>query len=352
MRLAFRLAILGLGCSLYVPTLAQQPAPTDPLAALQAKAALTDEDLKALRGALQPRIDALANGAAGSARELRAMNTGSQSFKEAYAKALIEMIGGALPKAKAAGAAQLISLLNGVKTLEGVPLLTGAAKHPEPAVRTAAIVALRNLQPEIALAGGGAFNEVLAALRDQGKVEQAAIVLKLIYAAMDYPSAVARTPDARVNAAAVLDVLEARAAQYSVKDALPKAESADSHGLKLARTLAKEFNDVEKARLVESAAAILRYAVIRYAGELHRIGDGSSADQVDLRNRSELMITEGEELLKALLAPKEEQRGHITEVMQTVQKDSNPVELKVEMNKWAELLKGITGKDFSTDASE
>lgn len=351
---AYRVALLGLMICLSRGAFAQgQPPPADPLAGLQAKNVLVDEDLKALRGILQPHIDAIASGGVSSTRDVRAMYAGSQGFKEGYARVLIEMIAAALPNAKPAGAAQLITLLNGVKTLESIGLLTNAVKNREPAVRTAAIVVLRNLQPEIATAGGNVFTEVMNSLRDQGKVEESALVLKLIYAAMDYPGAVTRTPDARLNATAILDVLEARAAQYAVKDATPNAESAEAHGLKLARELAKEFNDVERPKLVEATATILRAAVIRYAGELHRIDDRRSGnDQVDLRNRTELMITEAEDLLKTLLSPKEEQRGHITEVMQTVQKDSNPVELKVEMNKWTDLLKSVTGKDFSTEAKE
>lgn len=311
-------------------------------ATLQTKAAFTEEDRRQLRQLIQERVDAVLAGKAASMSELRtAAASGSDRYKEEFSNGYMEIVNAAWPNAKPPAAAQLLALLNTLNRADASRTLIDALASDQVAIRTVAAVGLRDLRQRIMVAGNEFYARTIDALREAGKKESAAVALKAIYQALDF-SAVGTPPDTRQIAAAALEILSARAAQYVEGEV--QAEGADLEGLKLLFKLRKDLGDVEKQRLLEALGAIGRFSVLRYANELHTVSDKHGSPlQISLRNQTELTLMEAERLLGELLAPKD-RKPNLTAIMQ---RKTEPAELKIQWNEWAQLIRNATTKDFS-----
>ncbi|RMF71264.1 MAG: hypothetical protein D6744_18215 [Planctomycetota bacterium] len=324
--------------------IAQDAPQAGPLDELKTKPALTDEERAALKEWLTQRISAVVNNnAPQAAAELRANYDGTDSFKEAYVAIAVELVKPVVPRADVAPAAQLVALLGSYRDMKTFDLLLDALKDKRPAVRSASAVALRGLQSKIAAAGGGEFARSVAALRDAAKVETSAPALRLMYRALDYATLPA---DVNTLAAAVLDILEARSKKYR-GDQTP-AWAADRPGLRLAGKLAGRLNETDKDRLIAAAARILRAGVLRYAAEkLDEVEDDSaSADRIELRNATEYLIVEAENLLASLLGVSN--KSDRPNVAQKLTSERDPIAMKTEMNRWADMLQTRMAEDFHT----
>jgi len=330
--------LLAIGAAL---PLAAQDAPggQNTIEQLQGKNVLADEDKVALKTWIDQRVQVISSGdPAGSVtatKEMRRAYRGSASFKEAFVATSIEAIGAAYKRAKRDAATRLITVLNLLDDVSAHPLLIEVLRDERVPVRTAAVIGLARLRPKIAGAGAGPFATVIAELRDAGKRETSAVTLKMIYGAMNYTGPGFSSPDAKANAAAVLDLLAARGEQYGKQGV--KAEAADRAGLELAGKLMAQYDDPAKQRLVVACAKMLRYAVDRYTSELHKIQDkGGSPVQIALRNRVETFIITAEAMLKTLTKP--ETSPEVAKALQEKEADDKVIAIKIEMNKWGDLL--------------
>ena len=355
MRMRYRLTLAGmvlvLGTAL--PLAAQDtPGQQDVIERLQGKNVLSDEDTAALRAWVEQRVQALAAGdPAGSAtavKDLRGSYKGTPSFKEAYLTACAEVIGGAYKQAKRDAAARLIAVLNTLNEVPTYTVLTEALGDQRVPVRAAAAIGLRNLQSKLAAAGGNAFAESIAALRDAGKREESPVALQLIYRAMDY-SGLGSSPDPKANAAAVLALLKSRGQQYGTRNV--KAVGADRVGLILAGKLSGQLDDDGRRRLAIATAKMLHYAVMRYTSELHKIQDKTSSPlQIALRNRVELFIEAAEELLVSLTQPTAP--PGVTRAMQEQPEGEKTISMKIAMNKWGDLIQERFQIDIHMEVTE
>ena len=355
MRTAMRYLLVGsLFLTLGVARLAaQETPPATPQAgsieSLQAKGVLSDEDTTALRTWIAQRFQTLTadNPAAANTAfaELRNSRIGTPAFIQAYTSACIQAAGSAYGNAERDAATRMLVLLDTFKELDAYPILVQALGDARVPVRAAAAIGLRNLQTKIAGASGNIFNEVIAALREAGKKEESAVVLKLIYEALNFE----RAPDARALADAVTNLLAARGDQYGGSEV--KAVAADQPGLALAERLAAQSDDDGRRRLAIAAAKMLRYAVSYYTTELHKIDNKTSSPvQVQLRDRVELFIESAEKLLRTLLKPQD--GPDVTQALQKSIQAEKPVNMKIAMNRWADLIQQTYQTDVHLEATE
>jgi len=214
-----------------------------------------------------------------------------------------------------------------------------------PRGRAAAAIGLRNLQTKIAAGGSGVFGEVIAGLRDAGIREESAIGLKLIYRALTF----ANPPDAKTVAEAVVALLGARGEQYGAGNV--KAVGGDRAGLTLAGKLTNELDENGRRRLAVAAARMLQYSVDRYTRELYKLDDKTNSPmQIQLRNRVELLIEAAELLLTNLTRP--DNAPSIISAMQDSVLDEKSVNMKIEMNKWGDLVQQAYQIDVHMDVTE
>jgi hypothetical protein len=343
--------LLVLGTAL---PLAAQDAPEqqDVIAQLQGKGALTDEDMTALRNWVGQRVQMVSTGSRTdsglAAKDLRESYKGTPAYQQAYVTVCAEVIGAAYKQAKRDAAARLIAVLNTLNALPTYTVLIEALGDQRVPVRAAAAIGLRNLQPKLAGTGGNAFTETTAALREAGKREESHEVLQLIYRALDYGGS---SPDPKASAAALLELLEARGAQYGARNV--KAEGADSVGLESARRLAGQLDEGERRRLAITAAKMLHYGVARYTGELYKIDDKTSSPvQVALRDRIELLIRAAEELLSELTQPPQTEGFQtVTAEMQDREQKDKATYMKIAMNAWATVLRERFQLDLQVDVT-
>lgn len=318
----------------------QPPAAQDVIARLQTKSELTDEDRAQLRQWLTQQVQAIATGevsqAAKAGQVLRKrLTVGTDAFKNALAELTIEAVQGAYRQARRDQAAQLLALVSGLERVSAQPLFVEALRDQRVPVRSAAAIGLRRLRPKLAAAGGETFSSSLTALREAGKREESPVTLQLIYRALDYTAADLTNPDPKLTAAAVLELLEARAAQYA--GGQPKAAGADGPGLLLADRLSGQLGEEERARLALAAAKMLRYGVERYTGDLYRVDDKLSGPvRIAERNRMELFIIAAEKLLTKLTAPPA--APAVAREMQEREAEEKVTYMKIEWNKWADFL--------------
>ncbi|MFQ5805191.1 MAG: hypothetical protein ACE5I3_01935 [Phycisphaerae bacterium] len=342
MRTLYQLAVLATVFMLCVapPATAQEPpGQQDAVKSLQNKSVLTDEDRATLRAWVEERVQLIVAGeprdAATAVKELRRRYAGTDGFKEAYATVSAEMIGSAYKQAQRDSAARLIAVLNTLNHQASYKLLIDALGDRRVPVRTTAAIGLRRLQKELVRAGGNVFAESIAALREAGKRETSPVALQLIYRAMDYTEVGANPPDPKANALALLELLEARGEQYGARSV--KAEGADRPGLELAGKLSGQMDEQGRQRLIIASAKMLHYGVTQYTSELHKIRDKTSSPvQIALRNRMELFIAATEELLVKLTSPEEFRT--VTAEMQEKPEGPKVTDMKIAMDKWADLL--------------
>jgi hypothetical protein len=351
----YRLALsTALALVLALPTMAQdQPGPKDPIEQLQGKNVLTDEDQATLRAWVTQRVQTIAAGgdATQAVKEWRESWKGTDNFKEAFAAASIEAVGAAYKQAKRDSAARLIALLNTLNQVSAHPLLVEALGDERVPVRTAAVIGLRNLQAKLAGAGGTAFADCTAALREAGKRETSPVTLQLIYRAIDY-TALSSPPDPKVSAAALLELLVARGQQYGARSV--KAEGADRPGLELAAKLANQLDEQGRQRLIIASARMLHYAVTRYTSDLHKVDDKTSSPlRIELRDRIELFIEAAETLLSKLTSPPDDAGFKtITSEMQDREAGEKNTYMKIAMNHWADVLQERFQFDVHMDVAE
>jgi hypothetical protein len=355
-RTVYRLALAGVVLALGAacPLVAQEAAePEGVIEQLQGRGVLADEDTAALRAWVEEQVQAATGSdpvlGAAAVKALRESYKGTPAFQQAYVTACTQVIGTAYTRAKRDAAARLIAVLGTLDALPTSSVLLEALGDQRVPVRAAAAIGLRILQDKLAGAGGNAFTESLAALRDAGKREESPVVLQLIYRAMDYTGS---SPDPKANANALLELLEVRGSQYGGREV--KAEAADSVGLKLALRLSGQFDEDGRRRLAVATARMLHYAVQRYAGELYKIDDKESSPvQIALRNRIELFIQLSEELLSKLTEPPAgEDFVPVTVEMQDRVQEEKATYMKIAMNGWATILRERFQLDLSVDVTE
>lgn len=332
---------------------AQQPAPAaNPLEPLRSKAALADEDRNALRNWVTQRVTALAgDDGSAAAAEMRTEFAGTPAFKEAFASISIELVRGKLKAATPPAAARMLAVIAAMGDAPAdaaATLYIEALQDERPAVRAAAAAGLRNLRPRLVLAGAGAVTSAVHALRDAGKKETSASTLRLIYQALNYPDAAPNPPELKAIATAVLDLLEARAAQHDSGDA--KAPGADVVGLRVAAKLRPQMSEDEQKRYTGVLARVLRAGVLRYTtGEprLVDVQDASASPLVtDERDRTEILIEEAEKQLTEIVGAKN--AANVADRM----RKRRAGEMRVELNKWAAKLKDTIGRDLTLSDDE
>ncbi len=351
-RLASVVMVFTMGAVL--PSVAQEaPGQPDPIEQLQGQSVLSDEDQATLRAWIDERVRFLVGDdpieAVRAAKALRDNYKGADSFKRAYATTCTTVIGGAYKQAKRDSAARLIAVLNTLNEGSSYKLLIEVLGDTRVPVRAAAAIGLRRLQAKLAAAGGEAFSETIAALREAGQRETSPVALQLIYRAMDYTEVRPNRPDPKANALALLGLLEARGEQYGTRNV--KAEAADRLGLELAGQLAGQFDEPERRRLTVAGAKMLRYAVTRYASDLHKVDDKTSSPvQIALRDRMELFIATTEDLLSKLTSPPEP--PSLTELMQVRPEGDKVIDMKNKYRMWADLLQERFQIDVHLDLTE
>ncbi|MFH1748968.1 MAG: hypothetical protein ABIG44_18195 [Planctomycetota bacterium] len=343
MSLVCRVAIICLGLSSWSHPARGQDAP-DPLATLQARETLSDEDTANLRAWITERVATLGGDDAVMAQqaftELRGALKGTAGFQQSYTTLCIEIIGARYKNMPLVPAARLLTLLNLFDNIRGLDVLLDALGDQRAALRATAVVALRKLQPKIA-PNPEAYNRVVAALRDAGKTESAREVLQLIYRALEY-SRVQPPPDLKIAATGMLEVLAERAKQFGEKKV--RAEGADAVGFKVATTLRTALEGPGQTQYTNILARALHYAVIRYTqGEtpLGKVSDKTGGgDEIALRDATELLIRESERQLTELLKP--EDAPNVTQKMQA----ANLTEMVNEMGRWILIFKDKLNLDL------
>ena len=363
-----RILLATIVASVGVLPLAAQDQPQPTLTSLQGKNTLDSAKRNTLAQWMNERIAAIgAEELAPAAEALALLRTefkGTDAFKEAYAAALIESVRPAYKNTKLVPAARLITALNTLNDPDARGVLLEALQDQRVGVRMAAVVGLRNLRVKLALAGTPVFTETLNGLRDAGKRETSSVTLKTIYQAMNYPAVVPSLPDAKVNVATVLDLLEARAQQYAAREV--PAEGAEVVGLKLGGTLRSAMDDAQRKRLTVIAAKMLRYGVTRYTSgdrPLFKVQKDAGRQIKELRNQIELLIEEAERLLstekllldlatKDMPVPPEKADGKTGTIADAMKKAADPIGMKIAMNKWADILKKAVNLDFYMDEAE
>ena len=333
-----RLLALFLGSTLLAVAAVAQ----NPLSGLRQKAALNDDDRTTMRTWIRDTVNAVIAEARGGQpapgiATLRGLAAdSSDAFKTAFAESAAQVIADALRGAPDGVAARLVTVLYPFDDPGAVRLYVAALGDPRDAVRICGASGLRRLAPKIAARGAADVNATLTTLRDAGRTEQSATVLDNIYRAMDY-TRLPNAPESRANIAAVLELVQARAATYEV-DKPVAAKGVDRAGVRLLAGQSAALDAEQRRRVLTAVGRMLRYCVWRYTTD-ESLQAGSGADVVKQRNELELFIADAEAGLRALGvgsadAPNIADAGHGAPAV-------------AEMNKWAELLRGPTGEDFS-----
>ena len=324
---------------------ASRLAAQDALSQPRARTELTDEDRVQIRAFVSDRISQISDTDAETARqaaaELRAAHTGTDAFKKAYATLCIEAVRAAYGPADLVPATRLVTVINTFNTPAAQPLLTEALQDKRVGVRAAAAIGLRQLRSQLALAGAEFAQRAWSALKEAGRREKSCDTLKTIYAAMDYAQLPA-PPDARGNAGAVLELLEARAAQYA-NPTIP-ALGADDAGLRLANHLLPSMDAAQRDRLAIVLGQLMKRAIELYTAPGQRLSDvrdTANRKLLEQRNGIERLILVGEKLLLDLLQPS--QPPAITANMRKL----NTPDMKNEWAKWVTALQERVKQDFS-----
>lgn len=323
------------------PVYAQDtPAESDEIAELQLKDDLAPEEQATLRSWLEARVQVIASGDAAdageAAAELRnAYAKGATGFKDAYAAAFIELVGAEYKRAPRDAATRLIALLNTLDKRSAYKTLITALSDKRVPVRTAAAVGLRRLRPLLSKATDNSFAETITALADAGRRETSVVSLNVIYGGLDYTGVGISSPNPKVNAAALLGLLDARGKQYAAGKV--SAEAGDDAGLKLAKRLLGQYNDDEKRKLISTTAAMLNYAVARYTSDLVGVVDkGAGPVLIAERNRFEQFIATAEDLLEKLTTP--QSPPGVAQAMRESVQDDKRLNVSNAMKNWGRLL--------------
>jgi cell division protein ZapA (FtsZ GTPase activity inhibitor) len=313
----------------------------DGLAALRTRTGLTDDDRATIQAWVRQRSTAIVGNDAASAAvafaQLRDGFRGNREFLDAYVAAGINAAREAIASADLVGAARLVVLLNHFNDLRTLDVLVTALGDSRAAVRAAAATGLATLQPKLT-GNPDTFRQAIDALRAAGRREQSAKTLELIYRALDY-SSVQVAAERNAAALALLAILQERAQQATTGRL--SAYGADYVGVQAVNRLLAVLEPAERNDYTAAVARLLHHAVRRYAGgdnQLCKVDDRTgSADNIALRNATELLIRECEQQLVALLKPAD--APQVTESMQRAE-CTNVV---IEMNRWADVLKGSIG---------
>ena len=142
------------------------------------------------------------------------------AFKAAFAETAAQAIADELRSAPDSVAARLVTLLYAFDDTGAVRLYVAALSDQRDAVRVAGASGIRRLLPKIAARGAADINATLTTLRDAGRSEKTTAGLECIYRAMDF-TRVPNAPDPRATIAAVLELLQTRAALYEVGQPVP-----------------------------------------------------------------------------------------------------------------------------------
>lgn len=327
----------------------EQPAAPNDLSALRGRTSINEEDRNRIRTFINERITRITGDDKVAARtagdELRTAYQGSDAFKEAFAAAALESIQSVYKKADLVAATRLLTIANGFGTAAALPMLLEALQDERVGVRAAAAVGLRTLRPQIAAAGRDTFQRVLEALKSVGRQEKSRQTLALIYAAADY-AGIQGTPDPRLAVTTVLDILDARAAQFS-GESIP-ALGADDAGLEVVRRSLRNLNEDERKRLIAALGTMLKSAIEQYTTphggrKLVEVEDGeASRALLTMRNGLERLVIVGEDLLKQL-ANIANQGPDVTGSM----KNADTTGMKNQWSRWVEILSREVNRDFS-----
>ncbi len=319
-----------------------QNLPSDPLAALRNKNTLAAEDRAKLADWIRGRLDLVAGNDLRAAADVRKAAQGSEAFQKAYATELARQVGQRLASAAPPLAVRLLALLAAVGHSappdDIAAVLITALNDRRPAVRAAAIVALRALRERIRAAGGALPGRVRTALRDSGPNVKAYVPLLRLYEALDLGGGNAQQEKA--DLAALIAVLEKRAAAYQ-NDTVP-GEGAEAAGFEIIARKATQLDADGRKRLLTAAGAILRHAVRRYLDDLMDVKDQDSRVLVQQRDRIERLMLAGQRLLVAVLKPSEAPALH-----DALARQRDAAAIKRAWNRWAAILKPITGQDYS-----
>lgn len=328
-------------------TAAQEAAAPDALAAIRTKEGLTDADRDAIRVWVEERV-AQARGSDGTAasqavRDLRAADAGSEAFRRALGEALKQSVGRAYRGSEPGPAARLLIVLGLYNQPETCDLFIEALSDDRPPVRCAAAIALRNLRARLAMVGGRAVADTLAALREAALRETSAETLRALYQAMNFAE-LPSPPDPQANVDALVALLEARSEQYV--SGRVRAYGADDTGLAILYALRARLSERQRQQVIVLAGRMLRYAIGLYISAA-KGPDGVILPASTPREQTELLIREAERLLRELLAPPADRTPRIVEGMQKV----NTTTMQIEFNKWGELVKAATGVEIFLDAA-
>jgi|GEM_PF-958791 len=331
---------------LALPLWAQTP--EGPLAEIRGKTELTEEDRTAVRQFVTERVDRVVSASGEqawqAADQLRAAAQGSDAFRRFYVSTCLEAIAPVVRKAELGPAAQLLTIVNTFETSDALPILLDALRDDRVGVRAAAAVGLRGLRPKLAQAGRDTWQRAVDALKEAGKQERSRDTLKAIYQALNYAE-LPSSPDPKANSAALLELLETRAAAYAGNNEVA-ALGADDTALRVAQALLRSLDENERRRLTVVVATMMRHAIERYTAggqgrKLADVRDDAPAALLAVRNGLERLIMVGEELLTALLqAPKP---PNVSDSMRKV----DTTGMKNQWREWGRLLQTAVGQEFA-----
>jgi hypothetical protein len=334
--------LAGAALALAARQLPQQAEPDDGLDALRTKDPLNEEDRGALRTWIGERIAATVGEDATSAQQavvqLRHANHGGRRFVDAYAGVAIESIGSAYKKADLVPATRLLIVMGELNDSRALDPLLKALKDERTAIRAAAAVGLRKLQPRL-VTDPDAMRSMLAALREAGEKESSPRTLDLIYRAMNLADAPTPT-DRHASSAAIADLLDERLKQVS--GGRMQAEGGDLAALQALDPQRGNLDENTRRQYIGELGRLLHYCVCRYIRDdpLSRVRDRTSSPElVELRNNVEVTIREAEKQLTALVGAPE--GANVTQNMEK----AKITEMAIAMNKWSEKLK-VNGLDL------
>jgi HEAT repeat protein len=326
------------GATMALAQLQQQPPsePDDGLDALRTKDPLSDEDRGTLRAWIGERIAAVvgedATGAQQAVAQLRRANRGGRGFLDAFGAVAVESIGSAYKKADLAPATRMITIVGELNDPRALDTLLEALKDERPAIRAAAAVGLRKLQPKI-VTDPDAIKRTLAGLREAGEKETSPRTLDLIYRAMNLADAPSLA-DRRASSAAIAGLLDERL-KRGAKERM-QAEGGDLAALQALDPQRGNLDEDARRQYINVLGRLLYYNVRRYVADepLSRVRDRSGSPEIiELRNHVEVTIREAEKQLTALVGAPE--GANVTQDMEK----ARVTEMAIAMNKWSEKLK-------------
>lgn len=332
-----RLILIVIITCMASPTLWAQ----DPLDTLRQKTPLTDEDRGVIRQWVSQQVQTVISEAGSdSVAALTALRNGANdagaAFRSDYITACVETVAAGMVQAPLKPAARLLTVFYNFDDPTTVRVFVEALRDKRAAIRACGAAGLRRLAGKLATEGAASINPVLTALRDAGRAEKSSAVLQAIYRAMDY----ANLPDAaepRAVAAAVLELLEARAANYTIGQTA-SAAGADIDGLQILNSQRITLDDAQQRRLTIVVAKMLRYCVWRYASasDLHR---PKEPNLVVVRNQLEIFIGGAEQQLIKL-----GQRG--PSIAEAIKGGEDLIDT---WNQWAAAMQEAVGEDLTLE---